>query len=112
MIACHRLVDLVVRETAAFFVIRPEDLLGDCREQEYTTARHVAIYLARELTGLSLMRLGDAFNREHTTIMHAVRKITERLAHDSRLAAILDLLRDRIGDDLEARAGEGEAVLA
>lgn len=107
----NALVDLVVRKTADYFRVRPEDILGACRDQEFVRPRFVAIFLARELTGLGLQRLGAAFGRDHTSIMYALRQVNAQLANDARLAAILELLRDLIGEELEAAAGEGEVVV-
>lgn len=107
-------IELVIRKTAEFFSVKPAEILGECREQEFCRPRFLAIYLARELTGLSYLKLGDVFDRDHTVILRAVRKIDGELVgrDGARLAAILDLLRDRIGEDLEAAAGEGQVQLA
>jgi chromosomal replication initiator protein len=68
--------DLIIRETAAYFSIRPEDLLGPSRSRPLVTARQVAMYLCRELTPLSLPKIGEAFGgRDHTTVLHAESKI-------------------------------------
>src|SRR5207244_11984992 len=50
-------------------------LVSKSRSRPLTTARHVAMYLLRELTGLSLIKIGDHFDRDHTTVLHGVKKI-------------------------------------
>ena len=65
----------ILEETAKYFGLRPEDLLSKSRSRPLTTARHVAMYLLRELTGLSLIKIGEYFNRDHTTALHGIKKI-------------------------------------
>ena len=57
-------------------------------------ARQVAMYLAKQMTTRSLPEIGRRFGgRDHTTIMHGIRKVEELRAQDSQLAEDLDLLR-------------------
>jgi chromosomal replication initiator protein len=53
------------------FGLRPDDLIARCRTKEVASPRQVAMYLARELTGVSLPQIGRAFNRDHATVLHA-----------------------------------------
>ncbi|MCA1713545.1 MAG: chromosomal replication initiator protein DnaA, partial [Actinobacteria bacterium] len=69
-------VTLIQDEVARFFDITVEDLCSTSRSRQLVTARQIAMYLVRELTDLSLPRIGRAFNRDHTTVMHARDKIT------------------------------------
>ena len=56
------------------------------RQAHIVLPRQVAMYLAKELTQKSLPEIGDAFGgRDHTTVLHAVRKITREVQHDSEL---------------------------
>jgi chromosomal replication initiator protein len=66
---------LVVDETAVYFGLEREDLISKSRSRPLTTARHVAMYLLRELTGLSLIKIGEQFDRDHTTALHGIKKI-------------------------------------
>jgi chromosomal replication initiator protein len=66
---------LILSETAAYFGLEPADLASKSRSRQLTQARHVAMYLLRELTGLSLIRIGETFNRDHTTALHGIKKI-------------------------------------
>ncbi len=66
---------------AAYFEITTEQLVSPNRSARIAWARQVAIHLARELTGTSLQKLGHAFGgRNHATVLHACRKVDERLA--------------------------------
>jgi chromosomal replication initiator protein len=72
-------------EVAAYFSVSIEDLCSPSRSRQLVNARQIAMYLTRELTELSLPRIGKAFgNRDHSTVMHATQKIaglmTERRA--------------------------------
>ena len=68
-------------ETAAYFGLTIEDLRGTSRCRVLVTARQIAMYLCRELTELSLPKIGQQFGgRDHTTVMHAERKIRDLMA--------------------------------
>ena len=71
----------VIGQTAAYFGLAIEDLCGPSRSRVLVTARQIAMYLCRELTDMSLPKIGQAFgNRDHTTVMHANRKIRAQMA--------------------------------
>jgi chromosomal replication initiator protein len=70
----------IMDETAAFFGLERSDLVSKSRSRPLTTARHMAMYLLRELTELSLIKIGEQFERDHTTAMHGIKKI-EGLMH-------------------------------
>jgi chromosomal replication initiator protein len=58
---------LILDETAVYFGLTPADLISKSRSRQLTTARHVAMYLLRELTGLSLIKIGeDVSSGDHT----------------------------------------------
>jgi len=66
----------IMAQTAAYFGLSIDDLCGASRSRMLVTARQIAMYLCRELTALSLPKIGQQFgNRDHTTVMHAERKI-------------------------------------
>jgi chromosomal replication initiator protein len=66
----------IIDEVAAYFSITAEELCSASRSRQLVNARQIAMYLTRELTDLSLPRIGRAFgNRDHSTVMHATQKI-------------------------------------
>ena len=70
-------VGLIMSETAAYFGLTLDDLCSTSRTRQLVTARQIAMYLTRELTELSLPKIGQAFGgRDHTTVMHANNKIS------------------------------------
>jgi chromosomal replication initiator protein len=68
----------IINHTADYFKLSVDDLYGSSRSQAVATARQIAMYLCRELTNLSLPKIGQLFgNRDHTTVMYANKKISE-----------------------------------
>ncbi|MCF8589079.1 chromosomal replication initiator protein DnaA [Gordonia liuliyuniae] len=65
--------------TAEYFDISIEDLRGPSKMRPVTQARQISMYLCRELTDLSLPKIGEAFDRDHTTVMYAVKKINKEM---------------------------------
>jgi chromosomal replication initiator protein len=71
----------IIAATATYFDLAIDDLLGASRSRTLVTARQIAMYLCRELTELSLPKIGQEFGgRDHTTVMHADRKIRTLMA--------------------------------
>lgn len=71
----------IMHKTAEYFGISIDDLCGSSRSRALVNARQIAMYLARELTELSLPKIGQQFGgRDHTTVMHAERKIRSLIA--------------------------------
>ncbi|MFC8943075.1 helix-turn-helix domain-containing protein, partial [Streptomyces griseoincarnatus] len=72
---------VVIAQTAAYFGLTIDDLCGSSRSRVLVTARQIAMYLCRELTDLSLPKIGQQFGgRDHTTVMHANKKIAGQMA--------------------------------
>jgi chromosomal replication initiator protein len=72
---------LIIAQTAAYFGMSIDDLCGASRSRVLVTGRQIAMYLCRELTELSLPKIGQQFGgRDHTTVMHADKKIRQLLA--------------------------------
>lgn len=71
---------LVLEETARYFGLSVDDLVSPSRSRPLTTARHVAMYLLRECTAMSYVRIGELFGgRDHTTVLHGVTKIAKHM---------------------------------
>ncbi|HET8717314.1 MAG TPA: chromosomal replication initiator protein DnaA [Nocardioidaceae bacterium] len=72
---------LIIAQTASYFGLSIDDLCGSSRSRVLVTGRQIAMYLCRELTDLSLPKIGQQFGgRDHTTVMHADKKIRQLLA--------------------------------
>lgn len=71
----------IVDLTAEYFHFTPDDLYGPSRAQDLAFARQIAMYLCRDLTSMSLPKIGQLFGgRDHTTVMYAHKKITQMIA--------------------------------
>lgn len=89
--------DQIMKSTSDYFGVSLEDLRGHSRSRVLVNARQVAMYLCRELTDLSLPRIGQAFGgRDHTTVMHADRKIRQQMAERRSLYNQIAELTNRI----------------
>ncbi|AXH00153.1 chromosomal replication initiator protein DnaA [Deinococcus wulumuqiensis] len=86
----------VLRQVAAQYGTTPDLIRGSGRARDIVVPRQVAQYLIRELTGHSLPEIGQFFGRDHSTVMHAVSKITDQMGKDPELAATVTALRNRI----------------
>ncbi len=83
--------EYIVEKTAAFYNLSPEDILGKGKTKSIAAARQMATYLMRKLTTLTLEEIGGALNRDHSTILHSIRKIEESVNTDADLS---DTVRD------------------
>ena len=82
---------------ASYFGVSIDELCGASRSRTLVTARQISMYLCRELTDLSLPKIGQAFGgRDHTTVMHADRKIRELMAEKRSLYNQVTDLTSRI----------------
>ncbi|WP_172297687.1 chromosomal replication initiator protein DnaA [Pseudoruegeria sp. HB172150] len=87
-------IEEIQRRVSEHYNIRLSDLIGPRRLRALARPRQVAMYLSKQLTSRSLPEIGRRFGgRDHTTIMHGVRKIEELMAQDSQLADDIELLR-------------------
>jgi chromosomal replication initiator protein len=87
----------IIAATAEYFGVTIEDLCGQSRSRVLVTARQIAMYLCRELTDLSLPKIGQTFGgRDHTTVMHADRKIRSLMAERRSIFNQVTELTNRI----------------
>jgi chromosomal replication initiator protein len=94
----------IMGQTAAYFGLSIEDLCGTSRSRVLVTARHIAMYLCRELTDMSLPKIGQQFGgRDHTTVINADRKIRSLMAERRSIYTQVTELTNRIKQ--QARTG-------
>ena len=92
-------VDDIQRRVSAHYNIRTNDMFSNRRSVAIARPRQIAMYLAKDLTSLSYPAIGRSFGgRDHTTVMHAVKKIEQLMAEDSHLSSDVDLLRSLLAD--------------
>jgi chromosomal replication initiator protein len=87
----------IMGQTAAYFGLSIDDLCGTSRSRVLVTARQIGMYLCRELTEMSLPKIGQQFGgRDHTTVMHAERKIRSLMAERRAIYNQVTELTNRI----------------
>ncbi len=95
---------MIMAQTAAYFSLTIDDLCGQSRTHVLVTARQIAMYLCRELTDLSLPKIGQQFGgRDHTTVMHADRKIRTLMAERRSVFNQVTELTNRIKQQASQR---------
>ncbi len=89
--------DFVARQ----FKVAVNDLRSKSRKKSITFPRQVAMYLARKHTGQALGDIGGAFNRDHSTVVHSVRVITEAVTRNGSIRGQLEHLSDKLKKELQ-----------
>lgn len=92
--------ELIRSKVSEYFGLRMEDFKAKRRTRDVVFPRQVAMYLCRELTDLSLPKIGEEFGgRDHTTVIHAHEKISGNIKKDPQLDSIINTLIERINND-------------
>jgi chromosomal replication initiator protein len=82
--------DVIIDEVCKFYNIEPTILRGQGRSKDIVLARQIAMYQIRRMTNLSLDEIGQEFSgRDHSTVIHSIRKIVETIKRDSKKAEIV-----------------------
>ncbi|MCC8076730.1 MAG: chromosomal replication initiator protein DnaA [Oscillospiraceae bacterium] len=80
----------IIKETALYYQISVEEIKGQRRSKNIAMARHISIYLIRELTNLSLKDIGAYYeDRNHSTILSSIKKIEKDIKTDSEISGII-----------------------
>jgi len=89
--------DNIIRVVAEHFGLTPNDLKGKKRSHNIVNARQIAMFIGRKMTDYSMTEIGQDFGgRDHTTVMHSIKKIEENLITDSGLETTIDNLNRSI----------------
>lgn len=87
-------IEEIQRKVSEYYNIRLSDIIGPKRLRSYARPRQVAMYLCKQLTSRSLPEIGRRFGgRDHTTVMHGVRRIEELKSTDGQIAEDVEILR-------------------
>lgn len=86
----------ILEMVAEFYGFEAMDLLKQCRRHEYVTARQIAWYLHRMITGATLPELGKMYGRDHTTVLHGLRSFKKKLESRPDLKTDITTLHVRI----------------
>ena len=88
---------LIIDTVSRYFDIRPDEFRSKKRNREISYPRQIAMYLCRDLTDLSLPKIGDVFGgRDHTTVIHGIDKIAEELQKNPEMKRTMDELKRNI----------------
>lgn len=89
-------IDIIQRTVADHFDLRQSDILGKKRSRDIAWPRQIAMYLSRTMTSQSFPVIGEAFDRNHATILYASGQVVEKAKKDSGLQQTLAILRERV----------------
>mgnify|MGYP001572933421 CR=1 FL=1 len=89
----------IQKEVAKHYALTVSDLSSKSRKQHTVLARQVAIYICHELSPLSLNKIGKQFgNRDHSTVIHAIKKIKEKLLENNEIKSDYDLIKLKLAN--------------
>ena len=88
--------ELILDETANFYNITPDRILGTAKTKDVVMPRQVAMYLIREMTNLSLPEIGRFMGRNHTTVLYSIEKTQEQIEKDDSFASTVNDLKKNI----------------
>ncbi|MBU4200821.1 MAG: chromosomal replication initiator protein DnaA [Verrucomicrobia bacterium] len=91
-------INAIQRNVADYFDIRMADMTSKQRSQSVALPRQVAMYLCRSLTTASLPEIGAAFSKTHATVMHACRRINQKIINDQQVKQIITKLSKQIDE--------------
>lgn len=93
----HVTIDHIINTTASYFKISPQDLKSRRRPQKIALPRQIAMYLCRELTDSSLIKIGEDFGgKDHSTVIHAHRKISSEISENEDLQQTVKEIKNLI----------------
>lgn len=88
--------DMIVDETADYFNLSPDAIFGNSRQRDIAEARQVIMYLCRKLTDLSTPAIGHRLNRAHTTVLHGIEVVENRMNNDQSLVESVDAITNKL----------------
>ena len=94
-------VDKIFRVVSKKYKVSPDDIKGKRRTENIASARHICIFLIRQLTDLSQSAIGVHFDRDHTTVIHARDKIAEGKKQYALSFVLQDLEKTLTDNDVE-----------
>jgi chromosomal replication initiation ATPase DnaA len=100
---CAAIRDVMAAVLNFYPQVTREDLVGPSRQRKYVMPRWLAMSLARELGRKSLPQIGRAFNRDHTTVIHAIRRLKALADNDRDLDMTREILVGRVMAQIERR---------
>ncbi len=90
--------EMIINCVSDYYKLDPAQIRGDSRKKEIARARHVAVYLTREMTEMSLPRIGDEFGRDHSTILNSCDKVGKMLEQEPEMKETIANLKKIISE--------------
>ena len=91
--------EFIMEVVAEQFGLSIQDILSKKRDDTRSSARQIAMYLTSEYTDLSKTEIGDLFNKDHSTVIHNIKKISEKINNDKEIAESIKVLTNKINPD-------------
>ena len=88
----------MAKTTAEYFNVTLADFKSTSRNQKVSSSRHVAVYLAREITGKSFESIAEYFNKKHTTMLYSYEKIRDELKINKELDRAISDIKNKLKD--------------
>ena len=89
--------DVIMRTVSDYYGLSIDDLTGSTRRREITVPRQIAVYLTRELTGMSLPQIGSAFGgRDHTTILHSCKTVEASIQDNAGMKSMVEDIKNMV----------------
>ena len=86
--------ELIMQTVSDYYSVSLDELVGATRKREITVPRQIAIYLTREMTGMSLPQIGNVFGgRDHTTVMHSCKTVEAAVKNNSGTKDIVEQVK-------------------
>jgi chromosomal replication initiator protein len=89
-------IEHIQRKVSEFFGLKLTDMRARRRTKAVAFPRQIAMYFARQLTHASLMEVGRAFDKDHTTVLHAVTKVETLIRQDAKFKKTVDTLAESV----------------
>ncbi len=89
-------VDFIIELVANYYNISTDDIKGKVRTRNIAVPRQIAMYLSRELTNISLLKIGEYFGKDHSTVIHACSKISELKDNDTEIKSSIDSITQKL----------------
>ncbi len=87
--------EFIIRQCSEFYGVSVEDILSDKRKKEISSARRCTMYVVREILGLSYPKIAAIFNKDHSSVIYAIKETDKQVEADPRLkVSISDLIKD------------------
>ncbi|MCQ2603542.1 MAG: chromosomal replication initiator protein DnaA [Spirochaetia bacterium] len=94
-------IDLIIRCVAEYFNVSQNDIRGKKRIKNIVQARHIAMYIARNLTELSLIEIGNEFGgKDHSTIISAINKVEQTLIVDTTMETVIHKIETKVREKM------------